>query len=243
MFTSRIQITDQDVRTTSSTKSSVALGQLGETSDGRVWAYALAGASNLSAGLITQTPAVVTNHVNATGVATVANDLQVAYTLGATVATVDQYADGYLNVNDGAGVNVYRIVGNTAATVAGSYGITVKLAEPVTVATTTSSKFSLFPNPYAKTVVSDYTAAPAIPVNGVPNIAVTATNYYWTQVGGYAAVLSDGAITKNAGAIASNAVNGAVEIEVAGTVTKRVGYAPELTVDTKYYPIVLTIVQ
>jgi len=53
-----------------------------------------------------------------------------------------------------------------------------------------------------------------------------------------ASILSDGAITKNAGAIASDATAGAVEIEVAGTVTQRVGYAPELTVTTEYSPLV-----
>ena len=95
--------------------------------------------------------------------------------------------------------------------------------------------------PSQASAVVQHTAAVAIPTAGVPVIDVTSGNYFWNQVGGMASVLSDGAITKNAGAIPSDAVAGAGEIEVAGTVTQRFGFAPELTVDTEYSSLVLTI--
>lgn len=240
MFTSRMQISDQDVRTTASAKGGAALGQLAETVDGRLFVYALAGATNLAAGKLTQALATTANHVNQTGVAAAVGDTSIAYTLGATAAASDLYADGYFAVNDGPGPNVYRVVGNTNAASTNSYAVTVKLFEPLTVATTTSSKFSLYPNPYKSTVLYANSGGPGVPVSGVPNVAVTAANYYWSQVGGLTAVLSDGIIAKNAEGIPSNAVDGAVETRVDATVVKAVGYAPEATVDQKYYPFVLT---
>lgn len=241
MFIARQQISDQDARTTSSVKGGPALGQVAETADGRTYQYSLAGASNLSAGKLTQAPADVANSITQTGVATTVGQTTITYTVGATAVTADQYAGGYFAVTVGPGQNLYLIDGNTAATSTNSYSITVTLREPITVATTTSSKFTLLPNPFASTVIMDHTAAPAIPVTGAPNVAVTAAYYYWSQVGGYAPVLSDGAITKNAEAIPSNGVDGAAEIRVDATVTKAIGYAPELTVDTAYWPINLTL--
>lgn len=51
----------------------------------------------------------------------------------------------------------------------------------------------------------------------------------------------EGGVTKGVGAILSDAVAGAVEIEVAASVGARVGVAPEATVDTEYRLINLTI--
>lgn len=242
MLTARQQIYDQDARTISANQAGTALGQVAETPDGRVFQYALAGASNLAAGKLTQAPITTANHITQTGVATLVGDQSVTYTIGATAAAQDLYASGYFAVTVGPGQNVYKIVGNTTVA-AGGGSITLSLAEPITVATSTSSKFTLMPHPMKSTVVTAGSTA-AIPVTGVPNVAVTAAFYYWSQVGGYAAVLSDGAITKNAGATAStNAVPGAAIIEGASTITYRIGYAPELTVDTAYWPLVLTLVQ
>ena len=113
------------------------------------------------------------------------------------------------------------------------------MSEGVATALTTSSKVSLTTNPWADTIIA--AGAVALFCNGAPNVAVTAASYYWSQTGGIASILSDGVITKGAGAILSDAVNGAVEVEVAGTVTQRVGTAIEATVDAKYYPIYMTL--
>lgn len=242
MLATRQQIYDQDARTISSNQAGTQLGQVAETPDGRVFQYALAGASNLAAGKLTQAPITTANHITQTGVATLVGDTNVTYTIGATAAAADLYASGYFAVTVGPGMNTYSIVGNSSVSASGG-SITVSLAEPITVATTTASKFTLMPHPMKSTVVTAGSTA-AIPVTGVPNVLVTAAYYYWSQVGGYASVLSDGAITKNAGATAStNAVPGAAIIEATTTVTNRIGYAPELTVDTAYWPLVLTLVQ
>lgn len=236
-----IQITDQDVYQQTSVKGAENIGQLGATPDGRTFAYASAGAGGLVRGQVTQPAAVTANYVTRTIVtASAANANTIPVTLGTTVAA-DAFLGYWLVVTDttaaGAGQGTYYILGNTAATAGNSNATVLRIRGGLAVALTTSSVVGIYPN--QQSAVITHTAAVALPVPGAPVISVTASNYFWNQVGGYASILSDGAITKNAGAIASDAVAGAVEIEVSGTVTARCGYAPELTVDTKYSPLVL----
>lgn len=238
-----IQITDQDVFQASSTKGGEKLGQLATTSDGRTFAYSKAGAVDLAAGKITQAPASVANDSNRNLDASFAvGTNQVTVVLGGT-ATQDQYQDGYFVINDnlGQGSGAYPVIGNTAATAGNSNTTVVTLQGALNVALDTTSDVTLLPNPQSAVVVSASGSAPAIPVTGAPVVPVTAAYYFWNQVGGYASILSDGAITKNVQGIASNAVAGAVEIRVDATVVNPVGYAPELTVDTEYSPFVLTL--
>lgn len=230
----------QDVYETSTTKLH-ALGTRAVADGGKIYRYALAGAVNLAAGKTVATPAKVANHTNiAVAAAAAVGSRSVSVTLGATAATADQYADGFLVVIDVAGVGTaYRITGHAA--IASSGTGTIDLAENIATALTTSSKVSLVYNPWASVVVAPSASGVSQVIAGVPNVAVTAASYFWAQTGGIASVLSDGIIAKGAGAIPSDAVDGAVETEVAGTVTQRVGVAPEATVDTKYYPILLSI--
>lgn len=237
-LTTSLQLIAQDVNETSTTKLH-SLGARGVTPDGRVYRYALAGGTNLAAGKLTVTPAAVANHTNiAVATAAAVGSSSVRVTLGATAATADQYVDGYLVVVDSVGVGQsYRISGHSAIASAGTG--TIDLADNIVIALTTASKVSLQYNRYASTVISP--GAIAHVAAGVPNVAVTAGTYYWSQTGGVCSLLSDGIITKGAGAIISDAVNGAVEIEVAATVVQRIGRAVEATVDAKYYPVLLEL--
>lgn len=230
-----MQITDQDTRSAVPNKGGARLGQVVSTADGRTYRYSLAGAVNLAAGKLVTAPAVVANHINRTGVTAAAGVSSLTFTVGNTATTADQYADGYLVVNAGTGVGQALLVaGNTA--VSGNGSPTVTLAESLFTATLAAdSKFSLYTNPYANVIIS--ASAVALQAVGVPNIAVTAANYFWAQISGYCSLLSDGIISKAAGAIISDAVNGAVEIEVSGTLTQRVATAIEATVDTEYRPM------
>lgn len=243
MLRAQLQITDQDARTIQTTPGNEYSGQTAYTKDGRVYVYSTAGASNLLAANLTIPAATTANHVNQTGTANAVGSTSITYTLGATDAAQDLYAGGYFAVNDTATqANVYRIKSNTLSNAANSRAITVVLDtdEPLTVATTTSSKFSLYPPPYKNLIQSPGDSA-AYQVAGVPNVAVTATYAYWSQVGGYAAVLSDGIIGKGSGAIVSTGTAGAAVVEGTSTVTQRIGFAPEATVSAKWYPLVLTI--
>lgn len=236
-----IQITDQDLYQQSSVANAELIGQTAATSDGRTFAYAKSGGS-LTAGQITQPATVTANYANRTlSVAAAKYAKQVTITLG-TTAAADAFVGFWLIVNDGVGQGqgAYYVTGNTAATAGNSNTTVVNIRGGLRVALTTGSDVTLQPNQESSVV--QHTAAVALPVAGAPVIDVTSGYYFWNQVQGMASILSDGAITKNAGGIASDAVAGAVEIEVAATVTQRVGFAPELTVDTEYSPFVLTIV-
>lgn len=246
MLRAQLQVTDQDARSISATKGQEYHGQVAHTVDGRAYVYATAGASNLLPGKLTVAPATTANHTNQTGVAYAVGTTSLTYTVGATAAAANLYASGYFSVNDTGttGVNVYRIKTNTVVA-SGGGSITVALFddEGLTVATTTASKFSLYNSPFNFTIVAPGDSS-AYQATGVPNVAVTATYSYWSQTAGYAAVLNDStAVTKNAAAILSASVAGAATIDVSSDVLQRLGYAPELTVAAKYYPLVLTIQQ
>ena len=238
-----MQISDQDIYSTSLAQGGESLGQVGQTADGRMFKYSKSGAVALAPGLLTNPTAIVANSVTRTlgaGNTYATGSQQFTFTLGATAVTQDQYAGGYLVVTDGTGKGqTLVVVGNTAATAGNSYSITVKTGDAVNVALDATSVVGLYPNLNANVVLA--AASATVPVTGVPVVNIPAVSFYWSQVGGYASVLSAGAITKNAGAIVSAAVQGAATIELAATVTQRVGYAPELTVDTKYSPLVLNI--
>lgn len=244
MLRAQLQITDQDARSISAVKGQEYLGQVAHTLDGRAYTYAVAGASNLSAGKVTTAPATTANHVNQTGVAYAIGTTQLTFSIGGTAAAANLYGGGYFCVNDTAttGINVYRIRTNTIS--AGSAPITVTLEsdEGLTVATTTASKFSLYNSPFNFTIIAPGSSS-SFQITGVPNVAVTATYAYWSQTAGYAAVLSDGIIAKNVSAIASPSVAGALVTEGTSGIVQRVAFAPEATVDAKYYPLVLTIQQ
>lgn len=239
-----IQITDQDIYQISSVQNAELRGQTATTPDGRIFSYAHAGASNLTAGKITSPPALTANYVTRTltVTSTPAGSTSISVPLG-TTSTSDQFRGFWFVVTDGTGKGQgsYPIVGSTAATAGNTNTTVVEILGALNIALDNTSVVGLYPSQFGAQVVTDHTTAPAIPVSGAPIVNVTASYFYWSQTGGYASILSDGAITKNAGAIPSDATDGAVEIEVAGTVTQRVGYAPELTVTTKYSPLVLTL--
>lgn len=237
-----IQITDQDIYQQSTTKGSENIGQIGATPDGRTFAYAQAGGA-ITRGQITEPVALTANNVTRTIVtASAANANTIPVTLAST-ATQDAFVGFWLIVTDtsaaGAGQGAYYIQGNTAAT-SGSGNVTIlRIRGGLAVALTTSSVVGIYPSQFS--TVIQHTAVVAIPVSGAPVISITSGNFFWNQTGGMASILSDGAITKNAEGIPSDATAGSVEIRVDATVVRAVGYAPELTVTGKYSPFVLTL--
>jgi hypothetical protein len=241
MFTQRIALSNQDARQVSSTKLH-RLGTVAETADGRVYRYCLAGGSILAAGLVNTSTARIANHtINSVATAVTGNTgvRQVNITLaGNTATTAAQYDDGFLTVIDSAGVGSAYLIAGTPVIAGSGTGI-IQLAEQVMTSLTTSSKASLSYSPYGLAIVG--AAAAALFSNGTNNVAVTASNYYWSQTGGIASVLSDGVIGKGSQAILSASVTGALVVEGTSAVTQRIGVAPDATVDTKYYPVFLTL--
>lgn len=237
-FHSRQQAIDLDFRDTSTTKPG-RLGTIAETPDGKVYRLGSAGAVDLAPGRMNAAAALVANHTNiAVQAAAALGATRVFVTLGATAATQDQYADGSLNINDNAGEGIdYIIKGHSAALSAGV--LSLRLDDQIKVALTTATEVTLRRNPWSAVVIAPFATGVAQRAVGVNNVLIPATTFGWFQTEGDCAVLSDGVITKGAGAILSDAVDGALEIEVAGTVTGRYGQAPEATVDTEFRTITL----
>jgi hypothetical protein len=247
---SSIQITDQDIRTTSLNKGGEKLGQLANTSDGRQYVYSANQSTTLTLapGKNTQGPTSIANHINQTGTVNAIGTSSITFTLGATATTAGQYTDGYfvVNKNTGAG-QALLISGNTVT--AGSVAVTVTLKDSLIAATDTTSKFSLYQNNYAKTILYAH-AAPTVTVpTGIPNVTVpvatTASpfSYFWNQIGGECSVLADAAtwVGQFDGIIASTLTDGAVGIQAAATVQPTIGYALDLLVSTEYRPVFLTV--
>jgi len=224
-------------------KSSVqleALGTLRVLDDGRAFAYARAGAVDLAAGKVTQTAipsATSTDEVVAASAAV--GDMSISVTFGGAV-TADFYKDGYLWVNDDTGEgHVYRVRGHAAGTTA----VIVNLKDPVRVAITAGAgTVSLIQNPQDLVIVypTTGTGAPA----GIPPIPVTANYYFWNQVKGPAAVLTDGTIVIGQHVRVSDGTAGAVEpLDRDGTAEDEaaVGTVLQVNATTEYSLIMLDI--
>jgi len=186
-------ISEQEVNTISSTQQG-AVGARGYAVDGREFRYGLAGVANLAVGKLTQAPAVVANHGTVASplsvqASAVVGATQVSVTLGATAASANQYAGGYLVITDGPGAGQSLLIRNHAAVLSAGV-ITLNLVDPVTTAiTVTTSKCVLQLNQYSGLLISATTTIDKY--CGVPNIAVTAAYYGWFQSKGTAAVLAD----------------------------------------------------
>lgn len=250
-FSAQLQLTDQDVRTTATAQGGANLGQMVKTSDGKTYAYAAntSTSTTLIAGKLTQGAVGTANHLNRTGVTTIAGQSTVTFAVGATLVSSNQYAQGYFVVNKGTGAGqALEIAGNTSAISSGSP--TINLEDAIITATLAAdSKFSLYPNVYSACVIYAHAAPNTSIPAGVPNVTVpvaTATTapstYFWSQVGGECSVLADAATWVGTfdGVIASTLTDGAVGIQATGTIQPTLGYSLDTLVSTEYRPVMLT---
>lgn len=173
------------------------LGQIAIDEYGDLYRYAKVGASNISAGKLQLAPTQKTNHHNcAASAAVTANGLNraVTITLGATAATANEYAFGYLVANDNSPEGeTYRISKHPAADSAAT--LTVTVDRPFVSSITTSSEFTLVHNAW-NGVVEGTTVT--IRAAGVPLIDMTAAYYGWLKTKGVCSVLIGSAATLGA---------------------------------------------
>ena len=170
-----------------------SLGTILELPDGREFKYAKAGGVALGLGLTVATPAPVAHHdMDLATAATAVGASSITVTLEGTLATEDQYADGYLYTNDGHGDvaagqgQVYRIAGHDAIDSAGSGAIDLAENDKVVVALTTATLSGLIANPYSAVVVTPTTVLNR--TCGVPATEIAASAYGWIQTKGLASV-------------------------------------------------------
>ncbi len=207
------------------------LGTMAFGSNGKIFRYAQAGASNLVIGNLLQARAQDTQFENmavlASASVAVQNGAQtVSVTNGSTAVAANDFVGGSVHVYTTPDLGgEYGILGHTTDA-SGSATLTLTLDRPLTTSWTTSTKVVMKWNPWFK-VIQFPTTQTSIPV-GVALTALTAGSYGWVQTHGMTTVLSDNstfAVGTEVGT--SLATAGAVGVNVAGTTHATVGYALE----------------
>jgi hypothetical protein len=203
------------------------------------WRYCKNGAGALAAGKTVAAPADVANHNTAALAATDAGSKTVAITLGNTAATANQYAGGFLQIEDDAGEGyLYRVASHPAHDGGGS--LTVTLEEGLVIAVTADTTAGLVANPWSSVIVGP--TAEVSHIVGVSTSVVPVNEYFWAQVSGPCSVLADTALTKGHGVVRGTGVAGAVETSAADTDTLQpIGVCIQSAADTEYGAINLTI--
>jgi hypothetical protein len=231
----------------SSTDTSLAtlLGTRWDLSDGReVRLAGIASGTTVAPGLLYQTAALVANHQNLAVTAFQAYSAngnvpaKVTATLGGTAVTANQYAGGYLVVNDANGEGqTLRIASHPAqATTNGSVVIT--LEDAPNTALTTSSEVCLVPAPASNCIINPTSGTGELAGAGFYPIAASSYGFLATK-GVWSVLNADANLTAGSAISPSNATAGAVEN---GVIAQGfVGRALLAGVDTEYRPVVLDI--
>jgi hypothetical protein len=207
------QLTEQDINTLSTTKQ-VEYGALGLTSDNRRFRYVqFGGTSTIQPGFLLVAAAVKSNAAGlaivaaGTGAQTVASlkagSTYLTITNSSTAVTQDEFAEGYLQVNQSSGTSegpiLYKIRGNDAAAASANFNVYLNQEEPLRNAETLvagTDTVTLTQSPWQGPTASSTQALPVgVTVIQVPNTA-SVTNYGWVQVGGPVLVAAGNSGTK-----------------------------------------------
>jgi len=243
--------------------------------DGRVYRYAYSGAATITIGRVCGAAVHVTTLDSDVAIQEArttaqwdAGDYTIRIaTTGSTSSTglnlvANQFADGYIWVNDEAGEGQsLQVKSHGAETATGSTGgldITVYEDDVLTIALTTASQVGLFKNIYDKVVIhtSGKASGPAV---GVAPIVVAASKYFWLQtwgpcpvMGGATAALAGQTVgvvndtaatgTPVAGSFYPMSATKYIDTPTVANVTPQIGYCLQVaTGDAEYALIFLTI--
>lgn len=227
-----------------STDASLAslVGVKWSTTDGRVVTLVQNGAAALVQGNVIQSPVQVTNTselspatTGTTGYLTslgpivaAVGGFSIQLASGATAILANEFAGGYIYVGTGTGIGQFvRIASNTAAATTSAFNVTTE--DPFTVATDSTSRYTLVVPPYGSlngTAVTTHgvIVTPATTLTGVPigvclyPIAAstsTVPTYGFIQTKGFCAVLGSD----------SSAIGTLIQVPVSGTAGATAAYA------------------
>lgn len=236
-------LSPMEIRDTS-TAQEAPLGSLVETLDGRAFRYMEVGATALVRGNLLQGPANTSGHTDrVVGDAAAVGDMFVTFDSATNSGTADQYAGGYLVVNDAAGEGICYHIGGHATWTASETSVRINLTEPVEIALTAdTSEISL--HSLWRNVIQHPTAATNIVVgvsDGVPAINA----FFFAQVRGVGSVLQEATAAVSVisgGLVHSDTTAGAVEITAqAITAEQEIGRALIVSVDEEHNGVYLTI--
>ena len=210
----------------------------------RTFFYCENAATEIAAGKVVSTAAPQSNHSNmlCTGYTAAVGSYIVRPTLGGTALTQNEYAEGYLVVNDAAGEgHTYRIKSNKEQTTTTGVGY-IELYDPIALKLTALSQVTLLKNKYKDVVI--FTASSQVGVAiGVTPVVLTASYYGWLQTWGPCSVLcgTDG-ITAYTPVVPCAKVDGAVEdFDANGSLEQVIGFCPATGTATEYNPVWLRI--
>lgn len=220
------------------------VGTRWDLSDGReVILGRASSATTVAPGLLYQDAAIVPNHQNLATTAVQAysangnTPAKVTVTLGATAATANQYAGGFMVVNDSTGEGqTLRIASHPAADASATLAVTLEDGPSVALVAATS-EVSLIP-PHGKDVIIMPTTITGAAF-GVGLYTIAASSYGFFTSKGLTSCLGDGTLTVGSAISPSNAVAGAVEN---GVIAQGfVGNAQQAGVDTEYRTVFINV--
>lgn len=175
--------------TSATTGILMPLGTPVETINGRMYRWCKAGASDLVAGNVIQSSAIVALHLANTPPVVAIGATSFSYTPGSTAAAANLYAEGYLQVDTTPGNGyTYGISGHAAITASTAFTLNLFAQDPIQVALTASSRVGLVANPYQSVIQAPATTATGSVV-GVATYIITAAFNGWIQTVGPCSVL------------------------------------------------------
>jgi len=177
----------------------------------RVFRYGLAGGVALTAGKLVQTyVATAADHQDLAPTAAVAaGEYEISVETAGTDLTLNQYAGGYLYVNDGDGEGqCLKIKSNPVHDHSDDPSVVITCHDALATAIATSSKVSLMSDPWSGLVVAP--AAETGAVMGCPLVDMALSAYGWFQTYGPAAVLTVGTVVLGHNVVRSATVAGGV---------------------------------
>ena len=203
-----------------------------------VYRYGKMGAGAVTAGKCVTHAASIAHHFDLTPTAGVAaGETAISVETAGTDITLNQYANGYLYVNDAAGEGqMLRIKSNPAHDHSADPSIVITCYDDLATAITTSSRITLIPDPNSALIGQAATTTGA--TMGVTIVDMTAAYYGWFAVSGPATVLTSGTLVVGNHAVPLGAV-GAVG-PAAGDVIQVIGVVMIVNVTTDYSLINLT---
>tara|TARA_R100000458_G_C8248405_1_gene225822 strand:+ start:173 stop:1084 length:912 start_codon:yes stop_codon:yes gene_type:complete len=226
-------------------ESSTALFPLGTklVYNDRTFVYGGVGGTAITAGKLVQHVTEVAHHTNMTATAAVdAGETAISVETNGTDLTANQYAEGYLFVNDANGEGqCLRVKSHPAHDHSSDPSVVITCYDDLATALTTSSELTLMPNAYDNLVVAPTTHTGACV--GATTIDMTADYYGWFQTKGPAALLTDGTLVLTAPAVRSDGTAGAVEVldSDADAESQVIGQVMCVSADTEYSLIWMNI--
>ena len=196
------------------------LGEVIRLNDGRAYRYAKNGAAILAVGKLVTAIACtqVAKNVLPASVAIGDYDLTVV-----TTAADLNMAEGYMNVESGTGLGYsYKIKSSKANAATATY-TDIVLYDPIQIALVSggTSKVTLHYNPWYAVVLQ---ASMALPIVGVPPIAVPASEYFWCQTWGPVACWIGQTPAISIRLATNTLVYGAAVLDAAASVDQIIGY-------------------